>query len=83
MCTTTLNNLKDNLDGYINAAICDEKVHIVTEKGSVVLVSEEFLRCLEETIYLQNIPGMTEKIIDGLKTPIEDTVSVDWKSELN
>lgn len=36
----------------------------------------------DETLYLLSIPGMKEKIIDGLKTPIEECVSedeVDWQ----
>lgn len=28
-----------------------------------------------ETLYLSSIPGMKEKIIDGLKTPIEECAS--------
>ena len=35
----------------------------------------------DETLYLSSVPGMKEKLIDGLKTPIEECVSeeeVDW-----
>lgn len=31
----------------------------------------------DETLYLSSVPGMKEKLIDGLKTPIEECVSED------
>lgn len=43
--------------------------------------SKEFTPEEDETLYLLSVPGMKEKLIDGLKTPIEECVSedeVDW-----
>ncbi len=43
--------------------------------------SKEFTTEGNETLYLLSIPGMKEKIIDGLKTPIEEYTpedEVDW-----
>lgn len=43
--------------------------------------SKEFTPEEDETLYLLSIPGMKEKIIDGLKTPIEECApedEVDW-----
>ena len=46
-------------------------VQIVGKRSSAVLVSEEDWRAIEETLYLQSIPGMRESIKKGLKTPVE------------
>lgn len=37
---------------------------------------------LSETEYLNSIPGMKETIMQGLQTPIEECVDLDWKTEL-
>jgi len=34
--------------------------------------TEEERSAIEETLYLQSIPGMRESIIEGLRTPIEE-----------
>ena len=47
---------------------------------SVKMLAEN-VHGLLETLYLTSVPGMKEKLVSGLKTPLEDTVSeeeVDW-----
>ena len=39
-----------------------------------VIDSEEDYNGLMETLYLSSIPGMKEKIVEGLKTSIEDCI---------
>lgn len=46
-------------------------VQIIGKRSSAVLVSEEDWRAIEETLYLQSIPGMRESIKKGLKAPVE------------
>jgi len=48
-----------------------EPIHIVGKKNSGVLVSIDDWRAIEETLYLLSIPKMREKIVRGLKTPVE------------
>jgi PHD/YefM family antitoxin component YafN of YafNO toxin-antitoxin module len=36
------------------------------------LPPEEELHAVQETLYLMSLPGMSESIKEGLKTPIED-----------
>ena len=50
---------------------------IVGKNGNAVLISEDDYRAIEETIYLNNIPGMTESIITGGDTPLSDCVEYD------
>lgn len=40
-------------------------------------MSEEDYKGMVETSYLMSIPGMEEKIIEGLNTPIEKCVKED------
>ncbi|MBI4614641.1 MAG: type II toxin-antitoxin system Phd/YefM family antitoxin [Planctomycetes bacterium] len=47
-----------------------EPIHITGKRHSAVLVSEGDWRSIAETLYLQSIPGMTETITKGLKTPV-------------
>ena len=54
---------------------------IVSKKGNAVLVSENDWNAIQETVYLNSIPGMVESIKKGMETPIEDCVSeedVEW-----
>ena len=48
-------------------------VTITNNKGkNAVLIGEDDWKAIEETLYLMSIPGMTESIIDGGNTSIDD-----------
>ena len=51
-----------------------EPIYITGKSGNVVVLAEEDFRSIQETLYLSSIPGMREKIINGLKVPLEDLV---------
>jgi antitoxin YefM len=51
-----------------------EPINITAKNGNVVIVSEEDWRAIQETLYLSSIPGMKDKIIKGLNTPLEECV---------
>ena len=82
MTTTTITNFRKNIYGMIENTIrYNEPVNIISKAGNAVVISEEEYRSLVETLYLNSIPGMQEKLIEGLNTPLEDTVSeeeADW-----
>lgn len=83
MSITNATTLRKNLFGYLDAAAAnDEKIIVTTKNGAVAIVSEEYLRNLEETCYLSGIPGMSQSIVEGLKTPVSECVEIDWKKEL-
>lgn len=42
-----------------------------------VLISEDDWNAIQETLYLNSIPGMTESIIAGGKTSLDDCLSED------
>ncbi len=70
-----LYNLVEDVNLYSEPAL------IVSKKGNAVLISEDDWNAIQETIYLNSVPGMVESIRRGMDTPIEDCVSeenVEW-----
>jgi prevent-host-death family protein len=49
-----------------------EPIQIAGKRHSAVLVSEEDWRAVEETLYLNSVPGMRDSILKGLATPIAE-----------
>jgi len=83
MSITNATSLRKNLFGYLDAAVVnDEQIVVTTKEGNAVIVSEEYLRGLEETCYLYGIPKMRESINEGVNTPVEECVELDWKKDL-
>lgn len=58
-----------------------EPVYVTGKNGNVVMISEEDFRSIQETLYLCSIPGMKDKIMEGMQTPIEDCVVFQDESE--
>jgi antitoxin YefM len=69
--TTARNNFFKVIDEAIES---HEPVYVTGKNGNVVILSEEDWRSIQETLYLSNIPGMKDKIIKGINTPLEDCV---------
>ncbi len=68
-------NARNNFFKVIDEAITThEPVYVTGKNGNVVIISEEDWRSIQETIYLSGIPGMNEKIIKGLNTPLDECV---------
>ena len=70
-----LYNLVENVNLY------SEQTLIVSKKGNAVLVSESDWNAMQETVYLNSIPGMVESMRTELETSIEDCVpeeDVEW-----
>lgn len=70
-----LYNLVEDVNRY------SEPTLIVSKKGNAVLISESDWNAIQETIYLNSIPGMVESIKEGMDTAIENCVpeeDVEW-----
>lgn len=67
--TTARNNFFKLMD---DAVTLHEPIFVTGKSGNVVVLSEEDYRSIQETLYFSSIPGMRDKIISGLKTPLED-----------
>ena len=78
MTTTTITNFRKNIYSMVeNTVRFNEPVNITTKDGNAVMISEEEYLGLTETLYLASVPGMKEKLVEGLHTPLAETVSED------
>ena len=82
MTTTNITNFRKNAFNYVEQTIrYNEPLNISTKEGNAVLLSEEDYSGILETLYLVSMPGMREKIMEGMSTPLEDCVdeaAVEW-----
>ena len=82
MLNTNITNFRKNIFGLLEQTIkYNEPVNISTKDGNAVIISEEDYNGLMETLYLNSIPGMREKIIEGMNTPLEECIPenvVEW-----
>lgn len=82
MTTTNITNFRKNAFNYVEQTIrYNEPINICTKDGNAVLLSEEDYSGIMETLYLVSVPGMREKIMDGMNESIEDCVdetAVEW-----
>lgn len=82
MNTTNITNFRKNAFNYVEQTIrYNEPLNISTKEGNAVLLSEEDYSGIMETLYLVSMPGMREKIMEGMSTPLEDCVdeaAVEW-----
>ena len=82
MSASNITNARKELYNLVEEVnLYSEPTLIVSKKGNAVLVSENDWNAIQETVYLNSIPGMVESIKKGMETPIEDCVSeedVEW-----
>ena len=75
MTILNITQLRDNLYKLVDQVNEDHHpIFIKGKKNNAVLVSEEDWNGIQETMYLQSIPGMVESIKEGMKEPLEDCV---------
>ena len=56
-----------------------QPIQIAGKRNSAVLVSESDWRSVQETLYLNSVPGMRDSICKGLSTPVEKCATeLDW-----
>lgn len=58
-----------------------EKINIISDKSSFVIINFEELQTISESLYLNKIPGMVDSIKKASKEPLTDSVSIeklDW-----
>jgi len=68
----TASNARANLYRLIDqASESHQPIYITGKRNKAVLLSEEDWRGIQETLYLQSIPGMVESIKEAAKEPLE------------
>lgn len=79
MLNTNATNFRKNMFELLDRTVkYNEPVSISTKNGNAVLISEDDYNSLMETLYLTSVPGMKEKLIDGINTPIEECEDFEW-----
>lgn len=75
MTNTTITNLRQNIFEYINQAInYNDVINVSTKNGNAVIISEDEYNSLIETVQLLSVPGMKEKIIEGMNQPLDECI---------
>lgn len=73
MLITNITNFRKNLFNILEQTIkFNEPVNVSTKDGNAVIISEEDYNGLMETVYLSSMPGMKDKMVEGLNTPLEE-----------
>jgi antitoxin YefM len=80
MAAVNATNARKNLYRLIKEVSDSHEPLTITGRGNAaVLVGEDDWRAIQETLYLLSIPGMSESIRKGLKTPVgRCDVELDW-----
>ena len=80
MINTNATNFRKQLFELIEQTIkYNEPVNINTKNGNAVLISESEYNSLMETLYLTSIPGMKEKLENGVNTPLKECEEFEGK----
>lgn len=78
MSTINITNARKDLYNLVeNVGLYHEPTLIVGKKANAVLISEDDWNAIQETLYLNTIPGMVESIREGAKEPVEECISED------
>tara|TARA_B100000989_G_C19525704_1_gene466756 strand:- start:2540 stop:2782 length:243 start_codon:yes stop_codon:yes gene_type:complete len=60
-------------------AINHEPIQVHGKQGAVVMVAQEDWESIEETLFIDSIPGLGDSIIEGLQTPESDCFDkIEW-----
>ena len=80
MNTVTATKARGQLYSLIDEANSShEPIQITGKRGNAVLISEDDWRSIQETLYLQSIPGMVKSIQEARKEGIEKgSTELDW-----
>lgn len=78
MSTINITNARKDLYSLVESVnLYHEPTLIVGKRANAVLISESDWGAIQETLYLDSIPGMTESILKGAKESLDECVSED------
>lgn len=80
--TINITNARKDLYNLVESvSLYHEPALIVGKKANAVLISEDDWSAIQETLYLDSIPQMTQSILEGAKESLEDCIPeemVEW-----
>ncbi|MBP0031359.1 type II toxin-antitoxin system Phd/YefM family antitoxin [Roseofilum reptotaenium CS-1145] len=75
METISQNQYANLINELVDRAIeNDRPILLQGSAGNAIVISETEWNAIQETLYLQSIPGMSQSIKEGGQTPVEDCV---------
>lgn len=78
MLTTNVTNFRQNIFEILEQSIkYNQPVHVTTKSGNAVVLSEDDYNGLMETLSIYAQPDLKEKIVEGLRTPVEECIPED------
>ena len=82
MSTINITNARKDLYNLVESVNrYSEAILIVGKRGNAVLISEDDWNSIQETLYLNSIPGMMESIIAAGKEPLANCSTYDPNEE--
>ncbi len=79
MTNTNATNFRKNMFEYLNLAVdYNDVIHVSTKSGNAVVMNEEDYNGLMETLQLLSVPGMKERMIEGINASPEDCEDFEW-----
>jgi len=78
--TISINVAQSDFDALLDEVAAGAgPIRIAGERRAAALVSESAREGFQETLFLLSVRGMGESIVEGLKTPTEETTEhLDW-----
>lgn len=78
MININITSFRKNIYNLLEQTIkYNEPVNVSTKDGNAIILSEEDYNGLIETLYLSSMPEVKEKIVEGLKTPVDECLPED------
>ncbi len=79
MRETTANQFRQHLKPEVDRCIANHEVLRVTRRNgeNFVVLSEEDWHAMEETVYLNQVPGLAKSILKAAAEPLEDGTSLE------
>ncbi len=78
MTHTNITNFRKDIYDLLEQTIkYNNPIHISTKNGNAVVLSEEDYNSLIETLYIESIPELKEKILEGGETPLDECLKED------
>lgn len=82
MDSINVTNARQNFYSLINAVNASHRpIHINGKNGNAVLISEDDWKAIEETLYLNSIPGLVEAIKESENESFDemtDAEDLEW-----
>lgn len=80
MTTISATNARTKLYSLIDEANAShEPIQITGKRGNAILISEDDWRAIQETLYLQSMPGMVKSIQTARREGIDkSSKELDW-----